>query len=546
MLSFLKSAVSGAAVGLSTLLRIGLKPIKGFIDSHFRPKVTPVPGSVVYCDLWWAADHSGIYVENGQISNIVVTGMAQSQVRWSDARDFTSKSKLGRKIYVSSSGRHAVGDDCVAMGAAKHIGEEAFYGLVIKNCHQFSSKCVDYSGTEVGALDKLWHEMKGFASLDWEPTIAELKRNAEAKLGATKWLLWDWNGDAENEPEPDWDEQNDFFKNQALNQDFIDYLRHELAQTQDYQREIADENIPQEILGRLKGFEQTLEQVSDKYEEVKGFLAACPEAQLSYNDIQESQIDFQDLARELQNNQKIKDLAHKMGRAYLAEAVKKRRKVPQASRSEVHGTHRSDDLVRLLPRELVNLEDEDLETLFYARLLEKNLLTYELQGVTFHDEEHEDTQQKRTGPVVACLDTSGSMSGEPLKKARAALLAIANILKREGRSLHVLLFGGSGEVHEFVMESGENIAGLLRFLSGGFGGGTDFETPLNHALGVIEGQESFVKADILMLSDGDCQLSEAFAQSFKERKSRADCMVYSVLCNGVRVEDNFSDEVLTL
>ena len=101
-----------------TAIKIGLKPIKSFIDSHFRPKVIPVAGSVVYCDLWVAGDHSGIYVQNGQISNIVVTGFAQSEVKWSDARDFTSKSKLGRKIYVSSRSNYAVGDDAVAEGAA--------------------------------------------------------------------------------------------------------------------------------------------------------------------------------------------------------------------------------------------------------------------------------------------------------------------------------------------------------------------------------------------------------------------------------------------
>lgn len=54
----------------------------------------------------------------------------------------------------------------------------------------------------------------------------------------------------------------------------------------------------------------------------------------------------------------------------------------KASRSEVHGTHLSDDLMRMLPSELLNLEDEALEHLFYARLLEKRLQTYELSGTT--------------------------------------------------------------------------------------------------------------------------------------------------------------------
>ena len=79
--------------------------------------------------------------------------------------------------------------------------------------------------------------------------------------------------------------------------------------------------------------------------------------------------------------------------------------------------------------------------LFYARLLEKQLLTYELQGTTHVVGETTETEKQRTGPVVACLDTSGSMQGQPMLKAKALLLAIANILQQENRSLHVLLFG---------------------------------------------------------------------------------------------------------
>lgn len=529
-------------------IKIGLKPIKSFIDSHFRPKVIPVAGSVVYCDLWVAADHSGIYVQNGQISNIVVTRLAapRSEVKWSDARDFTSKSKLGRKIYVSSRSNYAIGDDAVAEGAAMHIGEESFYGLLIKNCHQFSSKCVDYSGIETSMLQDTWSKIKSFASLDWEPTISELKRNAENKLGATKWLLWDWNNEAENEPEPDWQQQNDFFKNQALTPEFIQYLRQEWAETQNYQKEISDEDIPAEVLGKLKVFEQTLNKISDKYEEVKDFLKRCPEAQLSYNDLEACRINFTDLARELEKNRQIKELVRKMGRAYLSEELKKRHKVPEASRNEVHGTHRSDDLMRLLPSEMVNLDNEDLEMLFYSRLLEKNLIAYELQGITTHEQEDTEEQQKRTGPIVACLDTSASMNGAPLQKARALLFAVSTILKREQRSLHVLLFGENGQIQEFSMENGQQTGGLMRFLSQGFNGGTDFETPLNRALEIIESQENFMKADILMLSDGDCMMSEGFAKTFKQRKQKADCMVYSVLCNGQHTADDFSDEITVL
>ena len=374
-----------------------------------------------------------------------------------------------------------------------------------------------------------------------------LKNAARERLGATKWRLWDWDNEAEEPtPEPNWQAHQDFFANQALNKNSIQQIRAELAATQDYEAEIADETIPQSVCQQLASFRQNLADISQKYEQVKEFLALNPNARFCYADLKACNEDFSALAKILQNNQTIKELAKKMGRDYISEQKKKQIKIPEASKSEVYGTHRSDDVMRLLPSELLNLEDETLETLFYARLLEKNLLTYELQGVTFKNGEATEETKKRTGPVVACLDTSGSMEGAPMLKAKALLLAIANILKQEDRSLHVLLFGASGEIREFSMDKENNTAGLLVFLQQGFGGGTDFESPLKRAFEIIALQKDYKKADVLMISDGDCQLSTEFTQIITSQKHRLDCMVYSVLCDGARVEDSFSDEVVVV
>lgn len=527
---------------------LGFKALKYFVDSTFRDKVQPVPGSVLYCDLWMAVEHSGIYVGDGEISNIVVDGVAESTVCRSSPQSFTSKSILGGKIYVSCNAQGAVGHAAVARKANAGVGERAFYGLVFKNCHQFSHRCVDARGdhqAEHSLWDKIWSKLPGET---WEPTIGALKKAAHQKLGATKWRLWAWDeqSEQENPPEPDWQAHEDYFKNQPLNAESIARIRAELAATEAYEAEIADENIPAAIRQKLAQFRTTLGDISAKYEQVKGFLAACPGADFSYHDLQTCTDDFSALAAQLQNNTKIRELAHKMGRNYISEQKKKRAKIPQASKSEVHGTHRSDDLMRMLPSELVHLEDETLETLFYAHLLEKNLLTYQLSGTTLAQGEKTETQQKRTGPVVACLDTSGSMQGAPLLKAKALLLAIANILKQENRSLHILLFGSSGEIREFAMNAQNNAAGLLQFLQQGFGGGTDFETPLQHALTIIQQQNGYQKADILMLSDGDCDLSPEFTLKLNAQKNHLDCSIYSVLCAGTRVEDGFSDEVVVL
>ena len=547
MLDFLKNIGNQALSIGKVVLSMGLKPISHFIDHKFRDKVTPVAGSVMYCDLWLGAEHSGIYVQQGQIANIEVTGVADSEVKYSNATDFTSKSLFGRSIYVSSNKYGAVGNANVAAHAAQSVGEVAFYGLVFNNCHTFSKRCVSHALQQADMWDKAVNFFKGFVDLEWEPGIRALKADARNRLGVTKWLLWDMNQEQDNVQEPDWQAQQDFFKNQALTPEFIQALRYEWAKTQAYQDEIADENIPKDILGKLSEFEHTLEEVSDAYSEAEAFLKACPESGLSFNDLQQSSsLDFTKLAKELVSNQNIQQLVHKMGRAYQSEQIQKRKKVPSMSKSEVHGTHKSNDLIRLLPSELVNFEDEELEMVFYARLIENQLLSYELQGINWQDDNQNEEKQQRTGPVVACLDTSGSMSGKPLMKAKALLLAIATILKRENRVLHVLLFSDSTQIKEYSLNSSQQIAGLLQFLQQGFGGGTDFETPLRRAIDIIQEHKDYLKADVLMISDGYAQVSDTFQQKFQAQKAQIGCAVYSVLCNGSKKQDNFSDEVIAI
>lgn len=555
MLPFLPGLLGAGAglLGRWAAARFGIKPIKYFIDSTFRPKVRPVPGSVVYCDLWVAVEHSGIHVADGEIANIEVDGLAESEVRLTDAAGFTSKSVLGRKIYVSCNANGPVGHRAVARGASAHVGERAFYGLVIKNCHQFSTRCLDYSQRQVdfSIADRLL-SLELDPSI--EPTIAALKRAARTKLGASKWLLWDWQSDDadgdddedDRAQEPDWQAQADHFRHLPLDAETVAALRAQRQEAEAYEAEIADEPIPAHIRQQLIAFRQSLQEIEAEYDKAKDFLAQCGEARFSYADLKTMGEDFSELAAHMQNNAQIRQLVRKLGRNYIAEEKKRKTRVPTASRSEVHGIHRSADLMRVLPSELLLLDDETLETLFYARLLESSLTTYALQGVTLVDAEEAYQQTQRTGPVVACLDTSGSMEGLPLIKAKALLLATANILKREGRSLHVLLFGASGELREFALTDSAQVPELLRFLAQGFGGGTDFETPLKHATALIAAQHDYHKADILMISDGDCHLSDGTAATLRQQKALLDCSIYTVLCGGARAADNFSDEVIVL
>lgn len=308
-----------------------LKPIKYFVDDNFRSKFEPVEGSVLYSNLYAMVEHSGIYVGDGQISNIVVDSLlkGESTVCLSDAKDFTDRSLLGKKIYVSCD-KHGkpVGDVDVYDGAINHIGDRGFYGLVFKNCHSFSQKCVNYS--QKSYLVNSF--MSSFDVITELPTnLLLLKKTANYKINARKWLLWDWEQNNQQEPEPDWQDIERQYKHQPLTPEYIEQLQQELEQTKEYQQEISDENIPKDILNKLQGFQQNLQNISDKYEQVKGFLAACPDAQFSYQQLEDCNVDFTALAKQLQNNSVIKDLARKMGRNYISEEKKKQNKIPTAS-----------------------------------------------------------------------------------------------------------------------------------------------------------------------------------------------------------------------
>ena len=49
-----------------------------------------------------------------------------------------------------------------------------------------------------------------------------------------------------------------------------------------------------------------------------------------------------------------------------------------------------------------------------------------------------------------------------------------------------------------------------------------------------------------MISDGDCVVSQEYAAFIGQEKKRLDCSVYSILCAGSRVIDNFNDELVVL
>jgi uncharacterized protein with von Willebrand factor type A (vWA) domain len=196
-------------------------------------------------------------------------------------------------------------------------------------------------------------------------------------------------------------------------------------------------------------------------------------------------------------------------------------------RSEVHSVRFSDDIQRMLPHEIVNLSDEDLEMIFYSRFSEKKLMTYDLKG---REMTAGPPGNARKGPVVMLVDTSGSMYGEPELIAKAVSLMIARRMIPEKRDVKVILF--STRTTEISLTSKEKMGReFLEFLSYTFGGGTDFNIALHEGLRSLREKE-WEGADLLFISDGHSTVSDpVITNEWNLLKNMNDVRVFSVIIN---------------
>lgn len=215
-------------------------------------------------------------------------------------------------------------------------------------------------------------------------------------------------------------------------------------------------------------------------------------------------------------------LADELGRA---EGEGRRRRGLDGGGEEVVGVRMGGRLSDALPGELALLGDPDTEDLFYARWLEGRLMTLELTGAGTGGA----GPAARRGPVVAVVDTSGSMSGAPERLAKAMILAVARRIAPQGRKLHLILFGGEDEVVRLTLGRGPaGLDALLAFVRLGFRGGTDLNAPLRAAVEQLE-QPGWARADLLLITDGLVRVPRALVTQMDAARVRHGARVWGLL-----------------
>jgi uncharacterized protein with von Willebrand factor type A (vWA) domain len=217
----------------------------------------------------------------------------------------------------------------------------------------------------------------------------------------------------------------------------------------------------------------------------------------------------------------------------------KRLAVGQWSQRVVHGVDEvydltlGDNLTRVVPSELVYLADEELEDVFWAKYVTHSLLQYKMRGA-------EKTAQ---GAIICMVDNSYSMHGEREVWAKAVALSLLEIAKREHRDFYGIHFGSAHDMKEWHFPKGEvELSDVLDYAEWFFNSGTDFETPISRAIEVLEEQfssESSQKGDLIMISDGECHVSEEWMTRYFNSKEALSFRMYSVLINESSVSSHW-------
>ncbi|MDR2989006.1 MAG: ATPase RavA stimulator ViaA [Providencia alcalifaciens] len=220
-----------------------------------------------------------------------------------------------------------------------------------------------------------------------------------------------------------------------------------------------------------------------------------------YSDFLRQQPELEKIAQLLGRSQSAKSI---LDDNVLLEPMTVMEKVPETVPEQVNGLNQSDDILRLLPAELAMLGLEDIEFEFYRKLLEKQLITYRLQGESWQERKvlrpvtHHQHEDQPRGPFVVCIDTSGSMGGINERCAKAFCLALMKIALADNRACHVMLF--STEIVHYDLLSADGLEQCMRFLHQTFRGGTDLAACLRETTVKLESKQ-WSDADAVVISD---------------------------------------------
>ena len=321
----------------------------------------------------------------------------------------------------------------------------------------------------------------------------------------------------------------------------------------------AIENYRKELLQKLKKWLDLVQKMDNLLCDLSidtGVLFDLSDGNISLNDIEQ----LKKWVEYVSKDKGVKELCDMLGRLRKAEQssrketiktnIQQTEYIPDInSNEEIVGIRLGRDIEHTLPQELALLGDSETSILFDMKYIEGKLMCFDMEGVqekTFDIEVEqtiEVTNNEKLGPIIICVDTSGSMSGSPETIAKAVTLYMATRAIQQKRDCFLINFSTSIETLD--LSNGIGLVKVLEFLRKSFNGGTDVAPALNHALGLMK-EEKYKKSDLLIISDFIMSsLSDTMKKDIEKAKIEKN-KFYSLSIGNLflesRLKDIFDDE----
>jgi len=225
-----------------------------------------------------------------------------------------------------------------------------------------------------------------------------------------------------------------------------------------------------------------------------------------------------EMLQRLQSSSNLRDIIKFLGK--YREIYDNARKAAYIfGRGEKYDIVLGNDYTRALSSEYAYLALPETVPLFLQKVQRKTLKQYR---------KRERISEGR-GDIVICIDESGSMSGDPIAWAKTVALVLLEQASRDKRSCAIVRFASRNQAEAHLFREGKHtIDDVIKFAESFFCGGTDFETPLNKAVSVIE-DEGFEKADVMFITDGACEVSEEFTKVFMQKRDELNFSIAAVI-----------------
>lgn len=208
-----------------------------------------------------------------------------------------------------------------------------------------------------------------------------------------------------------------------------------------------------------------------------------------------------DLLQRVKRNEELLRIARSLGK-YREIIADKRKNGYAYGRGEKYDLTHGNDINNCLSSELALLGTPETQVLFVRKYEKKQLTQYQKRTPII----------KGKGDMIVLVDESGSTRSVQAW-AKAFALAMLDIAAKDNRKFAMVHFANAENVKTDLFEPGRYTTDdVIRAAEQFFGGGTDFEAPLTEAMTLME--KGYENADITIITDGECRISEEFAEQF--------------------------------